>query len=323
MFKESLSHEVLIPKEEIPSLENLIKNPKIIFDTDVEVNASRAYQSHRTIRNALSNKANYLGIGSVGYVFSSTSAEYGERCNKIVWDRLLVKPNKGLPIEDLKNYGDEIERLYQIQESFSYTREAINNLRNENRVTLSNNEPILEASLQVFARNLLLSRGIKCVVPETQDVFTYDCEDQEHDYNDYSYFLDEKYTVITMEQIRGKSIQDLIEEYPENIDSLKDFDFDTFRNELVRAIEAINSMGLMHGDISPRNIMINFDNMMPTLIDFGKSDLISSGQESYDLDCLRQVLDHLRFYLKNPKRKHDEFIKLKKERERKAGFIFG
>ncbi|CAL8073101.1 unnamed protein product [Calicophoron daubneyi] len=77
----------------------------------------------------------------------------------------------------------------------------------------------------------------------------------------------------------------LIFEYVENKDfkelyhTLTDYDIRYYMFELLRALDACHSMGIMHRDVKPHNVMINHAQRQLRLIDWGLAEFYHPGQE--------------------------------------------
>ncbi|TGZ64489.1 hypothetical protein CRM22_006335 [Opisthorchis felineus] len=77
----------------------------------------------------------------------------------------------------------------------------------------------------------------------------------------------------------------LIFEYVDNRDfkelyhTLTDYDIRYYMFELLRALDACHSMGIMHRDVKPHNVMINHSQRQLRLIDWGLAEFYHPGQE--------------------------------------------
>lgn len=77
----------------------------------------------------------------------------------------------------------------------------------------------------------------------------------------------------------------LIFEYVNNTDfrvlypTLSDFDIRFYIFELLRALDFCHSMGIMHRDVKPHNVMIDHDKRELRLIDWGLAEFYQPGQE--------------------------------------------
>lgn len=77
----------------------------------------------------------------------------------------------------------------------------------------------------------------------------------------------------------------LIFEYVNNVDfkllyqTLTDYDIRYYLYELLKAIDYSHSMGIMHRDVKPHNVMIDHDNRKLRLIDWGLAEFYHPGQE--------------------------------------------
>ena len=77
----------------------------------------------------------------------------------------------------------------------------------------------------------------------------------------------------------------LIFEYVNNVDfkilyqTLTDYDIRYYLYELLKAIDYSHSMGIMHRDVKPHNVMIDHENRKLRLIDWGLAEFYHPGQE--------------------------------------------
>ena len=325
MFETFSNSQELIPKYEvgiIPNPEEMIRNPEKIFSKNSTTTTEQRYAKHRFYRRLISDKDLFLGIGNNGFVCSTRDSENGTVCSKLIWKTLRIIPNKGLPIADLKNYGDEISALYNIQEEFKLKRQGNKKLMaGGNKENVPSNTPEAEACLQEICRRFLESGGINCTVPVVRSVFNY--SEKEEDYEDYSYFLDDDYVAIDMEQVKGKSLQDIILGFPDTKEFLDQINLEDFSRDLTLAIKELHRNGIQHNDITIRNIMFDTENRRPAIIDFGKT-TINSNQvsEKKEMEHLQEAINHLKDFLKDPQKKRVDLIRELKKRNLKAGFIF-
>eukprot|EP00756_Hemistasia_phaeocysticola_P036473 Hpha_TRINITY_DN16645_c2_g1::TRINITY_DN16645_c2_g1_i1::g.179733::m.179733/K03097/CSNK2A; casein kinase II subunit alpha len=77
----------------------------------------------------------------------------------------------------------------------------------------------------------------------------------------------------------------LIFEHVNNVDfrvlypTLTDFDVRYYMNELLKTLDFCHSMGVMHRDVKPQNVMIDHEKRQLRLIDWGLAEFFHQGQE--------------------------------------------
>jgi tRNA A-37 threonylcarbamoyl transferase component Bud32 len=112
--------------------------------------------------------------------------------------------------------------------------------------------------------------------------------------------------VLVMEQIRGFSLEDV---FQGRATLAEDFNFDTFAEKLELYIQKLHeTMNMVHGDIAPRNIMVDVQSLNPRVIDFGASKGLRNFKgderqrlEEKDWSDLGQSLEQLENYIKSRK----------------------
>lgn len=288
-------------------LSEIIQNPEILF-SDEGLNEKDRYKNHRKNREYLTDKSKFLGMGNDGLVVSMDDPQYGKTCIKFVWETLEVYPGKDFTFGDL---DDEIFTLHIIADKFKEIREITRDaLRDMNRVSSGKNNPIREAAFQDSSRKILLSEGHNCYIPEVLEVQSFrETEDESEDDPEPLYYLDEKYTTITMDLVRGKSIQDIILGYPETKEYIDAINIDQLEKDIQRAFKSLHEHKIRHQDVTIRNIMFDLEQKRPVLIDFGKASY-GSGDITVEeeMEHVAEVFNHLRAFLINPEQKQAQLI---------------
>lgn len=100
-----------------------------------------------------------------------------------------------------------------------------------------------------------------------------------------------------MEELDADGLQHILNgtvEPPENFDAFRFFD------EYAAFIESLHEAGIVHGDIAPRNVMVDRKTGKPRVIDFGRSKRLSLtgkkreellGQDERDLEQVYEALE--------------------------------
>ncbi len=293
-------------------LKEIIQKPELLFSQPVLTDKER-YQKHRNNRELLTDKSKFLGIGNDGFVVSMGDPERSMVCVKYVWDVLDVYPGKNFTPEDL---DPEIHALHTISERFQEIRSITRSVLAETGFSpLGRNKPLQEAAFQESARRILLDEKHNCYIPEVLEVDSFqETEDEGEEEPDPLYFLDEKYTTITMDNIKGLSIQDIILNYPDTKEYIDAIDIQQIRKEVEKAFHSLHQHKIKHQDVTIRNIMFDLEQKRPVIIDFGKSSYGGGDiTEEDEMANVNEVLKHLHAFILDPegkkKRLVEEFTK--------------
>jgi serine/threonine protein kinase len=311
-----------IPQKDFETTEvklyELLQNPKDLFEYLV-VDQKQKISNHFENRNLLMDKNKFLGMGNDGFVVSLDDPSLGLTCIKYIWKTLDVYPGPDWNIEDLP---PDIHTLQLISERFKQIRTITReNLIQTGQASIPTNDPEREAVFQEASRKILLDENQNCYIPEVLQVTSFeDIEDATEDDPRPFYFLNEEYTAITMEHIRGLSIQDIILNFPETYEYLEFIDVDQMEKDIIRAIKSLHEHKIRHQDITIRNIMFDFVQKRPVIIDFGKASYgMSDVAEEDEIKNVKEVMNHLRSFLHNPLSKKESL----EEEFRKKSLKFG
>ncbi|GAA5994604.1 uncharacterized protein JCM10292_002162 [Rhodotorula paludigena] len=66
-------------------------------------------------------------------------------------------------------------------------------------------------------------------------------------------------------------------------------DFSSHKSFLLRALDRLHSLGFVHGDVRPQNIIVS--SAGPVLVDFGRCRLASEEERANELEALKELLD--------------------------------
>ena len=303
--------KVVLPHEEYSvddfHLSEIIQNPELMF-SEPNLSDYDRYQKHRKNRELLTDKSKFLGIGNDGFVASMDDPKYGYTCIKYVWSTLDIYPGKGFSYEDLDS---EMFALHTISERFKEIKSITRaNSLKTSQTPIPTNSPIREAVFQESARKILLEEKQNCYIPQIIEIDSFqEIEDEGEDDLDPVYFLNEKYSTITMKKVNGLSIQDIILNYPETKEYLSVIDVDKIEEDVKAAISCLHEHKIKHQDITIRNIMFDLEQKRPALIDFGKSSY-GSGDVSTEkeIENVSEVMRHLRTFLRDPENKKQDLL---------------
>lgn len=291
--------EEFIAKENFDIKESL-ENPESIFE-GLEAPSDLVEEALSVYEKILTDNDKFLGSGNAGIVFKESE----KACFKCVWEALDVEiknkrfdllPQKEQKLRKVYDYFEEIKQKKRKLVLSGYSFE-------------SDNQPLKEAGFQEIAKRILDEKGMGDMIPGILGVVELESED-EGEINDLPYYTREKVYLISMETVDGINIEDLILKHPENSDILEKINFDSFEQKIFSALKELHGAGLSHKDLSLRNIMINRSTGEPKIIDFGKSKLVTidSPECESDNNSAKNVLNHLKSFLNDPKKKKENLI---------------
>jgi serine/threonine protein kinase len=284
------------------NIENILENPEALFSKDVtpQFEIDKARQLYEDL---LLDFSRILGSGNNGIVFDSNDAE--KNCIKCSWDGLTVAiKNKRFDLLPKK-----FQQLRKIEVYFAEISEKQRKLAGGNVGFAPPNMPLKEAGYQIAARKILEERGLNGMVPRINGVFGVELGDngeEEGEIEGLPYSVVERATVVAMEKISGKSVQDLILDYPENFEQIKTLDVDEIGRKLTEAVKSFHEKNFSHQDLTLRNVMIDFKTGQPVIIDFGKSKYLTGEFSLEDeLEHVRAVTLALKKFQSRPKENSD------------------
>jgi len=218
------------------------------------------------------------------------------RCIKCSWETLTVGNSK-------KNGGlipKNFEPLKRAEKKFAEINIGIKERLARGMLLISENGAIKEAAIQQYAHEYLKKHGRPSQVPSVIEIKSITRNIDR--YNDTeNLYVNERAHFIYMEQIRGKTIQEIIEKQDQSI--IKNIDLSEFERELTAVIKMLHKAGIAHRDLSIRNIMLDNTDLHPWVIDFGKaafSDNLSEDDINKDLQFVREAVNEIRKLISDP-----------------------
>ena len=246
----------------------------------------------------ISNPEYFIGAGNNATVYDN-ELDKGLFCTKKIWRDAEVEI-KDKRYDLLSPYQQELRK---ISKHFESVREKRRKLVSERGVNfIDQNAPDVEA-MEMFRAHLIAEQaGLGQMVPKPFNVVEFEQLEEEDEVEGHPYYINEKFTSILMEKVRGLSIQDLILEHEKHDQVIQDIDIDQWSNLLGKLFDAFDEYNFTHNDITIRNIMIDFKSLEPRLIDFGTSGInrISADAEK-DRQGIEQALRWLKRLKKNGK----------------------
>lgn len=246
-------------------------------------------ETRKDIMEALLNPEEaFLGAGNYGIVLNNIKFKGNWVCMKLIWHKIdIIEGSEYSDIDDdyvkalkkYKSYFDEIKRK---------RKEFLDKVNGE---FVSQNSPSEEFQKQFKAFEILKEFGIDCCVPQPlifglEDLGdTFLMEEDDEETQKYNVYTQNTFSVLVMEKIEGKNLQEILDSPNENrvlIDLFKK-DTNNFIENLRKAISTLNEQGLFHGDINLRNIMIDGKGK-PVIIDFGVNTVIVERDDKEDLE---------------------------------------
>lgn len=256
-------------------------------------------------------EGHFLGSGNDGFVASVDRTPGSYVCVKYVWDKLDVVLGPEMTEDDL---DPEIRKLRKIARYFENVRQTNQRVTADtNRSIIVPNDAFTEAMIQDISRRVLEEAGVNCFVPRVLEVDSFvETEEMERDEHGnpepYSYELHDSYSTIAMEQVQGKSLQDIIMGYPETAEYLEHIDPVALEEGLRGALRALHSSNIKHQDITIRNVMFDLERKCPAIIDFGKASCgrgVSDTSDEFE-NNLPEVVGHIAAFLRDPEKKKAE-----------------
>ncbi len=241
-----------------------------------------------------------LGAGNNGAVF--TILEGLSECVKMRWETLTVE-NKSKNVSVLPKPHQRRKRIAQ---HFETANEARRKFMDTGADFIPQNDYLTEAAMTRAAHLAGLAyqqTDDRLGTPGTSELIRLSheddgfCDAKERD----PYFMHEEVYMLYLEEIQGLSVEDMIYELPE---WMKQISIEAVRTELRRIVQTLHTAGIVHRDITIRNVMIEETTGLPRLIDFGTATfatpatfLESTTQDNADVE---KVVEHLERLLKDP-----------------------
>ncbi len=294
--------------KEVFDVEKVLERPESIF-AEQEPTEKTKQEAADVYEEILIDQENVIGLGNAGVVLNETE----NACLKCVWEKADVEikgkrfdllPKKLRRLRDVQNYFAEINAKKRKFVSQGLSFEA-------------DNSPLKEAGLQIAAREILKKEGLEHIIPEINSILRLK-DENEGEIEGYPYDAMEDVCLISMEKVKGRSFEDMILNYPEDQEIIEKINVDKIAKTLERSLEILHEQGLSHRDLSPRNVMINYETGEPAIIDFGKSKHDrnqTSDQE--ELDQLKRLILLLKRFQINPKKERDNLSTAYKKQEEK------
>ena len=167
----------------------------------------------------------------------------------------------------LLNSGDILNSRYRIlhrlgQGNFSRTYLAQDINRFNEHCVLKEFAPQLQEfalskALELFEREAgVLYRLQHPQIPKFRELFRYRQEDQEH-------------LLLVQDYVEGSTYHTLFNHRAEQGEKFSEAEIIQLLNQILPVLKYIHSMGVIHRDISPDNLILHSKNALPMLIDFG------------------------------------------------------
>lgn len=269
--------------------EQLLEKPEAAFvQKGLTVEQQRsAVMSHESI---IANPELFLGSGNNAVVFELPLNEGTAICLKHIWETVSVEM-RGKGYHRLPK---RLQELRKIQDYFANINEKRRKIQSKANVDFAlSNTPMAEAGLQVVAQTILEEAGFEKGVPKVKSFMRVESKGEDS-VDGFPYAFNEVADVIAMEKVNGKSVQDFILSPNIHTEVLENLDVEAFKERLKKMVSILHENNLTHQDITNRNIMIDFDTLMPVIIDFGKASYrggsFSKEEELRHVDAVCKIL---------------------------------
>lgn len=264
---------------------------------ECECSKSEFALMHDAHHRLLGNPNLFVGKGNYAtvYDFKENNPQY---CLKHIWVEVSVE------IKD-KNYSKlpaRYQNLRGVQEYLDVVKEERRKRSAKGYVFNVQNSPLQEAGISNAVSDHLFAEGYGRIVPVIDQVYIYSNE-VEGTSHGLPYAVTDKVAMLVMERVPGLSIEDLILSGDNMVDFLNTVDINAFEEKLVGALEETHKIGVVHQDITNRNIMINFETGEPAIIDFGGATASSMNriiEPEKEIQDARNVCEWLREFKNDP-----------------------
>lgn len=289
---------------ELGEIEKAVQNPHLesvpiypnhneVLVDEPEVFTPESYEYRDIVssyQKSISNPEQFVGQGNNAIVFDTISGD-SPLCTKILWKKLDVEiKDKRFDLLPL-----EYNRLRQIQEYFRNINEERRERQSRGADFVQQNSPKDEAVIMEQAREILRNKGLERFIPHLENFLILSRTQEGDQIDDHPFYLEEEAHIIQMEKINGASIEDLIVNYQAHTETIESLDLEAISKHMHDVLSVLHEQGFVHGDVSIRNILIDFESGEPRLIDYGTSGFNRMGiTTERDKEHLEECLKILR-----------------------------
>ena len=252
----------------------------------------------------------FLGSGYSGLVSKQhpklADSKDSKYCVKCRWDTLMVNNRS----KNVQNLPENLIALKEVENHFTKANEEKKRLRKRGVEFLPDNSVLREAVVQYTANKILTEAGMPDVVPGINYIIKIE-RGESGDVNGDPFAITEEVNLMLMDQIPGYNLQEII--LHNSSELARSLDVDAIEARLRLVFNILHENGIVHRDLTLRNIMLDSTTLMPHVIDFGKGvyDRSLSGEDkNRDIEFIDRAVAFLAKFKADPQKAGEDLKEL-------------